>query len=66
MINEAINLIKQGDPSNWPKTKENKQRVDKMGGILHSLTGDYVDCAWCNRTAVYKHLKKYLEGNGHL
>jgi hypothetical protein len=66
MLERAVEIIKSGNPEAWPKTKENKERVNELARFLHSVTGDYVECGWCNRGAVYKHLKKWLEGHGHL
>jgi hypothetical protein len=65
-IEEAVGIVKLGNPTQWPKTRENKSRVDKMGMLLHQLAGVGVECSWCARGEVYKHLRKWLEGNGHL
>jgi hypothetical protein len=66
MIEQAKKLVRGGNPTGWPKTKENKAKVDEMGRILSNLAGVHVECSWCARGEVYKHLRKWLEGNGHL
>jgi hypothetical protein len=65
-IQEAVDFVKLGNPTSWAKTKENKSRVDRMGMLLHVLAGVRVECSWCARGEVYKHLRKWLEGNAHL
>ena len=67
MIEEAKELIKLGNPTSWAKTKENKGNVDRMADILCQLAQvNRADCGWCARGEVFKHLRKWLEGNGHL
>ncbi len=66
MIGRAIELVKLGNPDKWAKTRDNKSIVDEMGGILSNLAGVNVDCSWCARGQIFKHLLKWLEGNGHL
>lgn len=65
-VTRGAEIVKSGNPEGWPKTRENKTLVDELGKILQGITGQYVECSWCNRGAIYKHLKKWLEGNGHL
>lgn len=65
-IKRAVEIVKSGNPEGLPKTKENRAVVDEMGGLLASLAGKNVECSWCARGQVYKHLRKWLEGNGHL
>jgi hypothetical protein len=66
MIEEAVSIVRIGNPAFWSKTKETERIVNRMGEILKALTGEKVQCTWCARKEIYKHLKKYLEGHGHL
>lgn len=66
MIQEAIEIIKQGSPSDWPKAKANKAKVNRLHVVYVNLTGQKVECPWCARVEMYRHLKKWLEGHGHL
>jgi hypothetical protein len=65
-IQRAVEIVKSGNPEGLPKTKDNKRVVDEMGRLLSSLASVNVGCSWCARGQVYKHLRKWLEGNGHL
>lgn len=62
----AVEIVRSGNPEGWPKTKENKAKIEEMAKVLQSLTGVYSDCSWCARKEIYKHLKKWVEGNGLL
>jgi hypothetical protein len=67
MISEAIEIIKLGDPVKWKKSKEARDRVQRLENVYRKIFNDKSNiCGWCSRGEMYKHLKKYLEGNGHL
>lgn len=65
-LERAVDIVKSGSPEGWPKTKENEEKVREMVRVLKSLTGCNVECSWCARIEVYKHLKKWVVGNGLL
>jgi hypothetical protein len=66
MIEEAKQIIKEGDPGFWAKNKENILNVNKMGKVFIHLTGKKIDCTWCARSEIYNYLKRWLKGNGYL
>jgi hypothetical protein len=66
MLERAVEILKSGNPENWPKTKENKEKVVEMARVLKGLTNNCVECSWCARGEIYKNLVKWMKGNGHL
>jgi hypothetical protein len=63
---EVVEIFKSGKPEEWPKTRGNKEKVNGIARFLQDVTGEYVECSWCNKEAIFKHVRKWLVGHGHL
>jgi hypothetical protein len=66
-IQRAVEIVKTWKPNEWAKTRENKAKAVEMAELLTQLSGASGWCgSWCARNEIFKHLRKWLEGNAHL